>query len=257
MHVAQKTCIDTGLIRVSDIAALASNIVYINNHWSALAALKDRYSDQLLDLVTFRDCWLQFTNDTDSEAAKANADKIFSSLMDAQQSNSNSGAERPARATFDCFVSALCEQHARAEPVEACMNQDQDRMLDLSADYKASGNGAYRADNWDQAILYYTRALDAIHASDVDNEHSGARLRLICILLLITVAQADKLSVILSNRAAARSLAERGLDALSDCEHCVELQPTYWRGLKRRADCLAALGVWDRSIQDLAKVRLS
>lgn len=65
----------------------------------------------------------------------------------------------------------------------------------------------------------------------------------------------ELLSVLLSNRAAARSLADRCMDALSDCEHCIELRPTYWRGIKRRADCLAALGLWHRSIQDFEAVR--
>lgn len=62
------------------------------------------------------------------------------------------------------------------------------------------------------------------------------------------------LPVLLSNRAAARSLADRCMDALSDCERCVELSPTYWRGVKRRADCLAVLGLWQRSIDDFDAV---
>ena len=60
--------------------------------------------------------------------------------------------------------------------------------------------------------------------------------------------------MLLSNRAAARGLADRCMDALSDCERCVELAPTYWRGVKRRADCHAALGVWDKSIEDFQMV---
>ena len=40
--------------------------------------------------------------------------------------------------------------------------------------------------------------------------------------------QVEMVAVLLSNRAAARGLADRCIDALSDCEHCVELRPDYW-----------------------------
>ena len=216
-----------------------------------------------MDVTTFRRHWQSFcatradaADKTENAESADEADKVFALLMDTrylktmEQQAYDGGAEddasdpvaedpvveRPRHASFDEFASALAMRYAHEEESDGGFAADLEEKLALAAELKIAGNESYKSENWSEAIEHYTRALDAIKACEAEPE------------------QTDLAAVLLSNRAAARGLADRCMDALSDCERCVELAPTYMRGLKRRADCHAALGVWDKSIEDFQTV---
>jgi tetratricopeptide (TPR) repeat protein len=253
-----------GMVHASDLKRLIHNLVFINNHWPALYSIQ-RNSGYDMDLITFRRHWQSFcasptradaADKEESTESAEEADNLFAMLMDArhlkttEQRANHSGAaedtsdpvaedpveERPTRASFDEFISALAMRFADEEKGDDGFAADLEEKLALAAELKIAGNESYKNENWSEAIEHYTRALDAIKACEAEAE------------------QTDLAAVLLSNRAAARGLADRCMDALSDCERCVELAPTYMRGVKRRADCHAALGVWDKSIEDFQAV---
>ena len=254
-----------GMIQVADLKQLVHNLVFINNHWPAVYALK-RNAGYDMDLITFRGSWQSFClSPTRTEGAKETGtdtadeiDSVFAQLMDerfrktveAKQQIKEAAAEadeeeeesdlppteRPTRASFDEFISALAMHYADDEEADGGFAADLEEKLALCRELKTAGNESYKGENWAEAIEHYTRALDAIKACEAEAKET------------------DLAAVLLSNRAAARGLADRCMDALSDCERCVELAPTYMRGVKRRADCHAALGVWDKSIADFQTV---
>ena len=276
-----------GMVKASDLKRMIHNLVFINNHWPAVHALKHNCGYDM-DLTTFRGSWQSFSlirasavgvavdgvsavnkesllkaADGITDESAGEADAVFACLMDdrftaitakiaAQQDTTGDPegedaaaapaaeppaiTERPTRASIDEFISALAMRFADQEDKDGGFIADLEEKLALAAELKIAGNESYKGENWSEAIDNYTRALDAIKACEAET------------------AQTDLVAVLLSNRAAARGLADRCMDALSDCERCVELAPSYMRGVKRRADCHAALGVWDKSIQDFKTV---
>ncbi len=90
------------------------------------------------------------------------------------------------------------------------------------ATLKLQGNVAFQAQQWDEAITFYTDALE--HSSTVDERCS-----------------------VLSNRAAAYLKVGSLLAALTDADHSVDLVPTWVKGYMRKALALAGLGEVVRS----------
>eukprot|EP01046_Picozoa_sp_COSAG06_P044594 COSAG06_NODE_6035_length_3140_cov_1.925682_1_plen_896_part_10 len=186
-----------GMIQVADLKQLMHNLVFINNHWPAVYALK-RNAGYDMDLITFRGSWQSFClSPTRTEGAKETGtdtadeiDSVFAQLMDerfrktveAKQQIKEAAAEadeeeeesdlppteRPTRASFDEFISALAMHYADDEEADGGFAADLEEKLALCRELKTAGNESYKGENWAEAIEHYTRALDAIKACEAE-----------------------------------------------------------------------------------------
>ena len=97
--------------------------------------------------------------------------------------------------------------------------------------FKEEGNDAIKIHNYDLAIELYTKSL--------------------------TVDEYNKklLAIVYSNRSTAYSKKGDLNSALKDCNKSIELDPTYWKGLLKRADIYMKKGEFDLAIGDYNKIK--
>ena len=155
-----------GLVKITDLKRLIHNLVFINNHWPALHALK-RNSGYEMDLTTFRGSWQSFDKPDAEKDTSIEADTVFTALLNARQDTADE--ERPTRVSFDEFISALSLRYADGEDKDGGFETDLDDKLKLAAELKIAGNESYKKENWSEAIEHYTRALDAIKACEAES----------------------------------------------------------------------------------------
>ena len=97
----------------------------------------------------------------------------------------------------------------------------------MSADeYKQQGNDAFRLKKFDEAITYFTKAIEA---SEVPNH------------------------VLYSNRSASYTSLHKYQDALKDAEECVKINPTWAKGYNRVGAAEFGLGIYDEAINSYKK----
>ena len=151
---------------IPKVKRLIHNLVFINNHWPALHALK-RNSGYEMDLTTFRGSWQSFDKPDAEKDTSVEADTIFTALLNARQDTADE--ERPTRVSFDEFISALSLRYADGEEKDGGFETDLEDKLKLAAELKIAGNESYKKENWSEAIEHYTRALDAIKACEAES----------------------------------------------------------------------------------------
>ncbi|KAH8815806.1 hypothetical protein F5884DRAFT_773738 [Xylogone sp. PMI_703] len=92
---------------------------------------------------------------------------------------------------------------------------------------KTEGNDLFKAKNWQAAVDKYTEALEV----DPLNRSMNAKL--------------------LQNRAMTFIKLKNYKDAIKDCERAVELDPTYTKAKKTKANALGQAGNWEEAVREL------
>jgi tetratricopeptide (TPR) repeat protein len=89
--------------------------------------------------------------------------------------------------------------------------------LDKAAEFKAKGNDAFKAQQWEQAIQYFTQAIECN-----PNDH-----------------------VFWSNRSGSYCNTSQYEKALEDAQKCITINPSFARGHQRKGTALFYLGQVD------------
>ena len=96
--------------------------------------------------------------------------------------------------------------------------------------FKTNGNNAFHKQRYDEAWKEYTKAIE------------------------LKVEDDSFVAILYCNRAAASLALRKFVDAVSDCNMAIALDPSYTRALHRRADALASLGDYSSALRDMNRV---
>nr|CCC93604.1 putative stress-inducible protein STI1-like [Trypanosoma congolense IL3000] len=91
-----------------------------------------------------------------------------------------------------------------------------------AADLKAKGNEAFTGKRFEEAVQWYTKAIE------VDS-------------------QSESLAVLYSNRAACWSNLQKYKESLEDAEKCIAVRPSWFKGYFRRGLALQSMGNYDEA----------
>ncbi|EHK96060.1 putative DnaJ like protein subfamily C member 7 like protein [Glarea lozoyensis 74030] len=105
------------------------------------------------------------------------------------------------------------------------------KMVQKLDKMKAQGNTEYKAGRWQAAIDQYTEALE------VDPLNKGTNSKL------------------LQNRALCRVQLKDYQGAISDCERALQLEPSYTKAKKTKANALGLNGDWEAAVRDLKEIQ--
>jgi DnaJ family protein C protein 7 len=105
------------------------------------------------------------------------------------------------------------------------------KMVQKLDKMKAQGNADYKAGRWQEAIDKYTEALE------VDPLNKGTNSKL------------------LQNRALCRVQLKDYAGAISDCERALQLEPSYTKAKKTKANALGLNGDWESAVRDLKEIQ--
>lgn len=99
---------------------------------------------------------------------------------------------------------------------------------------KNEGNSCFEDEQYDDAILHYSRAIDMIEEMN-------------------TKSCAPQLGVCYQNRATANALKKNYVDAISDASKAIQLNEHYAKAYYRRAKCYYDLKKYYRALQDIVQ----
>jgi DnaJ family protein C protein 7 len=105
------------------------------------------------------------------------------------------------------------------------------RMVQKLDRMKADGNAEYKAARWASAVDKYTEALE------VDPANKGTNSKL------------------LQNRALCRVQLKDYKGAIEDCERAIQLDPSYTKAKKTKAQALGQSGNWEDAVRDLKQLQ--
>ncbi|KZS94876.1 DnaJ-domain-containing protein [Sistotremastrum niveocremeum HHB9708] len=108
------------------------------------------------------------------------------------------------------------------------------RRINLVHRLKEEGNTAFKAQDYELAILKYTAALGEV--GEDENEGKGGIMR----------------AILLSNRATALLKVEKHEQGIADCNESLLLSPSSFKALRTRARLRRALELYEASIEDYA-----
>ena len=101
-------------------------------------------------------------------------------------------------------------------------------METKEADFKAQGNAAYKAKNYELAIQHYTKAIDAAPKSDAA-------------------------ALCLCNRAICHGVLKNWPQSAADAKSCVEIKPDWVKGYQRLGIALRKQGNFFEAVQAVEK----
>jgi DnaJ homolog subfamily C member 7 len=104
------------------------------------------------------------------------------------------------------------------------------KMVQKLDKLKAAGNAEYKSGRWQEAISKYTEALE------VDPLNRGTNSKL------------------LQNRALCRVQLKDYKGAISDCERALQLEPSYTKARKTKANALGQSGDWENAVRELKEI---
>ena len=139
------------------------------------------------------------------------------------------------------------------------------KSLDEANDFKARGNTHFQAQEYEQALLCYTHAIDlcplpadvsdggsvgGVVGGGVD-EGEGEASSSSAVSSPADVALREQLAVFHANRAACYAKSGEHSNVIDDCTRCLELRPGYVKALMRRALAREALEQPTEALDDV------
>jgi hypothetical protein len=109
------------------------------------------------------------------------------------------------------------------------MSSNSDRLDPI--EYKLLGDSAFRSNNIEKAVLYYTKAIASLITESTDG-----------------ITNNNSKALLYSNRSAAHLKAGNPYGALEDATSCIKVDPTFAKGYSRKGSALHSLKRYPESI---------
>jgi len=113
------------------------------------------------------------------------------------------------------------------------------------AEHKENGNKAYQQKDYRAAIAHYTLAIELAKLENEGPEHGHGYGAPTDDIPMVVVVDNTRIAAYYGNRAAAFTMLLKYQEALDDCDHAIQVDPTFTKAHFRKAKLLTTIGKLD------------